>query len=262
MIEKGFSPTPAEINLLIQSFCQESRPKDAKKLMEECLNNGCDVNVVNFTTVIHGFCQNKDLETAFSVLDDMYLNNVQPDAVTYTAIIDTLGKNGSIEEAVQMTKKMLHKSLIPTPVTYRVVIHRFCQHGKVDELLSLLEKMLSRQPCKTAYNQVIEKLCSLGNLEEAYKLLGKVLRTASRTDANSCHMLMEHYLRKGDPLSSYKVACRMFSRNLIPDLKLCEKVSKSLVVHGKSHEEDELMLRFVERGKISPKNKFNKVISA
>ncbi|KAK9266358.1 hypothetical protein L1049_012629 [Liquidambar formosana] len=219
--------------------------------MEECLNEGCAVNVVNFTTVIHGFCQKDDLEAALSLLDDMYLSNKHPDAVTYTTIIDALGKKGRIEEATELIMKMLRRGLVPTPVTYRTVIHRYCQMGKVENLLMLLEKMLSRQECRTAYNQVIEKLCSFGNLEEAYKLLGKVLRTASRIDANTCHLLLESYLSQGIPLSAYKVACRMFNRNLIPDLKLCEKVNKRLMLEGKSAEADKLMLRFVERGHIS-----------
>lgn len=147
---------------------------------------------------------------------------------------------------------MLRVGLIPTPVTYRTVIHQYCRMGRVEDLLKLLEKMLSRQECRTAYNQVIEKLCSFGNLEQAYKLLGKVLRTASKIDANTCHMLIESYLSKGIPLMSYNVACRMFNRNLIPDLKLCEKVSKKLMLEGKSEEADKLILRFVERGRISP----------
>ena len=49
---------------------------------------------------------------------------------------------------------------------------------------------------------------------------------------------------------SYNVACRMFNRNLVPDLKLCEKVSKKLVMEGKSEEADKLILRFVERGRV------------
>ncbi|WZZ16227.1 hypothetical protein YC2023_109316 [Brassica napus] len=123
--------------------------------------------------------------------------------------------------------KMLHKGIDPTPVTYRTVIHRYCQMGKVDDLV--LEKMLLRQKCRTV-NQVIEKLCGLGKLEEADKILGKVLRTASTSDAKTCYVLMEGYLKKGVPLSAYKVACRTFNRDLIPDVKMCEKLSKRLVL--------------------------------
>ncbi|KAL6991539.1 hypothetical protein U1Q18_009650 [Sarracenia purpurea var. burkii] len=123
---------------------------------------------------------------------------------------------------------------------------------RVEELLKLLEKMLSKQECRTTYNHVIEKLCGFGNLDEAYKLLGKVLRMASRIDGETCHVLMESYLNKGNPLLSYKVACRMFDRNLIPDLKLCEKIRKRLMVEGKTDEADMLMLRFVASGSISP----------
>uniref|UniRef100_A0A0V0HM96 Putative ovule protein n=1 Tax=Solanum chacoense TaxID=4108 RepID=A0A0V0HM96_SOLCH len=144
--------------------------------------------------------------------------------------------------------KMLHRGVLPTAVTYRTVIHRFCQQHRVDDLLVLLEKMLSREGCKTAYNQVIEKLCGLGYTDEAYKLLGKVLRTASRVDSNTCHILIESYLKEGNPLSSYKVACRMFNRNLIPDLKVCDKVRDRLMQGGRVEEADKLMLRFVERG--------------
>ena len=104
----------------------------------------------------------------------------------------------------------------------------------------------------TVYNQVIEKLCGLGKLEEADKILGKVLRTASTSDAKTCYVLMEGYLKKGAPLSAYKVACRMFNRDLIPDVKMCEKLSKRLVLEGKVGEADQLMLRLVERGRISP----------
>ena len=225
---------------------------EAKKFMQECLNKGCAVNVVNFTTLIHVYCQKDDLEAALSLLDDMYLNNKHPDVVTYTTVIDALGKKRRIEEATEHIMKMLKKGLDPTPVTYRTVIHRYYQMGRVEDLLKLLEKMLSRHSCKTVYNQVIEKLCSFGNLEEADKLLGKVLRTAPRIDAKTCHIFMESYLSKGIPLSAYKVASRMFNRNLIPELKLCEKVSKRLMLEGKCEEADRLMIRFVERGHISP----------
>ncbi|KAI4300020.1 hypothetical protein L6164_033440 [Bauhinia variegata] len=112
--------------------------------------------------------------------------------------------------------------------------------------------MLARQTFRTAYNQVIEKLCHFGNLQEAEKLLGKILRTASKIDENTCHVLMQSYMNKEIALSAYNVACRMFSRNLIPDLKLCEKVSQRLVLDGKLEEADNLMLQFVERGSITP----------
>lgn len=251
MIRKGFYPSPVDINLLIQSQCRVGRPEEAKRLMEECLKKGCAVNVVNYTTVIHGFCQNDDLGSALSVFDDMYLNNKHPDAVTYTAIIDALGRKGRIDEANEMIKKMLHRGLLPTPVTYRSLIHHFCQHRRMDDLLKLMDKLLPRQSFKTAYNQIIEKLCCLGLVDEAYKLLGRVLKTASKTDADTCHILMRSFLKNGDPIGSYRVACRMFNRNLVPELKLCEEMSKKLISRQKLEEADKLMLRFVERGKHS-----------
>ena len=124
----------------------------------------------------------------------------------------------------------------------------FVGWGRVDDMLNLLDRMVKRKPFRTIYNHVIEKLCDFGNLEEAEKLLGKVLRTASKLDANTCHVLMESCLKKGVALSAYKVACQMFRRNLTPDLKLCEKVTKKLVLDGNLVEADKLMLRFVERG--------------
>ena len=181
----------------------------------------------------------------------MYLSNKHPDAVTYTTVVNALRRKGRIDQANELVTRMLGRGLDPTPVTYRTVIHWYCQTGRVEDLLNLLDKMLVRQNFKTAYNLVIEKLCSFGNLEEAEKLLGKVLRTASRIDANTCHILMDSYLSKGLPLSAYRVANRMFRRNVVPDLKLCEKVSKRLMLEGNSKEADNLILRFVERGCMS-----------
>ncbi|XP_051125081.1 pentatricopeptide repeat-containing protein At3g04760, chloroplastic isoform X2 [Andrographis paniculata] len=253
MIRKGFYPSPVEINLLIQSLCQAGRTDQARKIMEECLKSGCAVNVVNFTTVIHGFCQKDDLDAALSVLDDMYLNNKHPDEVTYTVVIDALGRNGKISEATEMTKKMLHCGLLPTPVTYRSLIHHFCQHGRVDDLLKLMDKMLLRKNCKTVYNQILEKLCCFRHTDKAYELLEKVLRKASTFDKNTCHIIMRSYLKNGNPLGSYRVACRMFNRNLVPDLKLCEEVSKKLILEKKLDEADKLIMRFVERGSVPPR---------
>ncbi|GMN54535.1 hypothetical protein TIFTF001_023661 [Ficus carica] len=249
IVNKGNS---VEINLMIQSFYREGKMDKAKKFMEWCPQNGCAVNVVNFTTLIHGYCPRDDLETAVSLLDDTYLSNKHPDAVTYTTVVNALGRKGRIDEANELVMRMLGRGLDPTPVTYGTVIHWYSQSGRVEDLVKLLDKMLVRQNFKTAYNLVIEKLCSLRILEEADKLLSKVLRTASRIDANTSLILMDSNLSIGLPLSFYRVANRMFHRNMVPDIKLCEKVSKRLMLEGNSKEPDNLMLRFVERGRISP----------
>ncbi|RRT39908.1 hypothetical protein B296_00055133 [Ensete ventricosum] len=254
MLGNGFFPTTVEINLLIHALCMDGKPGDAKKFMEDCQSKGCTINVVNFTTVIHGFCKEGDLESALSLLDDMYLSNRHPDVVTYTVLVDAMGKKGKFEKATELVKKMLHRGFIPTPVTYRTVIHRYCEKGRVEDLLKLLEKMLGRQEFGTAYNQVIEKLCVFGKYDEAYKVLGKVLRTASKSDARTCHILMEGYMEKGLPLQSYKVACRMFHRNLIPDMKLCQKLSSKLIAEGHSGEGGWLLIKFVERGLTLPQH--------
>jgi len=188
------------------------------------------------------------LESALSLLDDMYLTNRHPDVVTYTVVVDALGKKGKMKEATELVQKMLKRGLLPTPVTYRTVIHRYCERGKVEELLILLDKMLARQQFSSAYNQVIEKLCAFGKLSEAYNLLSKVLRTASKRDAQTCHVLMESFLNRGLPLQSYNVACRMFQRNLIPDLKLCQKVESKLSQVGETQAAGKLIIKFVERG--------------
>lgn len=56
------------------------------------------------------------------------------------------------------------------------------------------------------------------------------MRTISKLDAKTCHVLIENYLTKGNALSAYKVAPQMFIRNFIPNLKLCEKGTKKLVL--------------------------------
>lgn len=55
---------------------------------------------------------------------------------------------------------------------------------------------------KMAYNLVIEKLCQVGHIDEAYKHLGRVLRTASKFDADTCHVLMKVFLKNEDPIGS------------------------------------------------------------
>ncbi|KAM2512428.1 hypothetical protein TB2_035868 [Malus domestica] len=210
MYKHGCRPNTVSYTALLNGLCRSQNSLEASGMMSTSEEEWWTPNAITYSVVMHGLrregklveaCDINDLDTALSLLDDMYLSNKHPDTVTYTTVINALGKNGRIQEATEVMKKLLSKGLDPTPVTYRTIIHW------VDELLQLLEKMFLRQNCKTAYNQVIEKPCSFGNLEEADKLLGKVLRTASRVDAKTCHSLMDGYLRKGNPLSAYKVAC-------------------------------------------------------
>ncbi|GAB2281767.1 hypothetical protein Dimus_016335 [Dionaea muscipula] len=214
--DEGFFPTPVELNLLLQSLCREGRANEAQKFMVECKSKGLAVNVVNFTSVvIHGYCNKDDLDGALSLLDDMYLNKKHADAVTYTVLVDALAKLNRIEEATELAMEMLKRGILPTPVTYRSVIHRYCQKWQVGRFVETIGENALKT---TLYNQVIEKLCCFGYISEAYDLL---------------------------------VACRMFNRNLVPDVKLCEKISKKLILGGNLDEADEIMLRLVERGNTS-----------
>ncbi|CAN6683705.1 unnamed protein product [Malus baccata var. baccata] len=206
MYKHGCRPNAVSYTALLNGLCRSQNSLEASEMMSTSEEEWWTPNAITYSVVMHGLrkegklvgaCDINDLDTALSLLDDMYLSNKHPDTVTYTTVINTLGKNGPIQEATELMKNMLSKGLDPTPVTYRTIIHWYCQ----------MRRMFLRQYCKTAYNQVIEKPCSFGNLEEADKLLGKVLRTASRVDAKTCHSLMDGYLRKGNPLSAYKVAC-------------------------------------------------------
>ncbi|QHO27712.1 Pentatricopeptide repeat-containing protein [Arachis hypogaea] len=108
------------------------------------------------------------------------------------------------------------------------------------------------------FTTLFDALGRTDRLDEAAELITKmlckgleptpVLRTASNLNANTCHVLIESYLTKGLPLSANRVTSRMFSRNLVPDLKLCQKVSKKLMSDEKLVETDNLMLQLVERG--------------
>ncbi|KAJ3674534.1 hypothetical protein LUZ60_005150 [Juncus effusus] len=256
MIKKGFFPTPVEINLFIRALCEEGKNDEARTFLQNCQSKGCFVNVVNFTTLIHGFCKKGDLNSVFSLLDDMYLNNKHPDAYTYTIIIDILGKKERFQEAINLIKKMLHRGVDPTPVTYRTIIHRFCEKNKVEELTEILDnKMLIRKEYRNVYNLIMEKLIRFGHLEKAYEfILPRVLRTGSKSDVLSLNLLIEGFLKKGLVLNSYKVACRVFKRNLVPDIRVCERVSKRLVLEGSEFEGRKLLEKFVERGIIRPPN--------
>nr|CAD1841520.1 unnamed protein product [Ananas comosus var. bracteatus] len=278
----GIKPNIITYNSLIKgsvvhSFCQSGRMEEAKNIVTEMISKGCLPDVVTYSAVIDGFCRIGKIDQARKMLKYMYKNNYaakmdssphRPRLIYFSMHCvkrvtwerrrsswrSVKARNDRFEEATELAKKMLHRGLVPTPVMYRTVIHRYCEKGKVEELLKLLEKMLQRKELRSAYNQVIEKLCALGKPEEAYKILGKVLRTASKIDGQTCHILMESSLRSGLPLQSYEVACRMFQRNLIPDVKVCQKVKDRLVLEGHANHGEKLMTKFVERGLLSPQN--------
>ncbi|PSS02533.1 Pentatricopeptide repeat-containing protein [Actinidia chinensis var. chinensis] len=241
MYKDGCRPNTVSYTAFLNRLHRSEKSSETRQMMNLSEEEWWTSNAITYSIVMHELRREEELSEALDLVKEMVNRGFYPTAIEMNlliqslcqvAIINALGKKGRIEEATELIKK-IHKGLIPSVVMYQSVSHRFCQQGRAEDLLKLLEKMLSRQKCRTAYNQLIEMLCSFGNLDEAYKLLGTVLRTVSRIDANTCHMLMQSYLSKGSPLLSYKMACRMFNRNLTHDLKLCEKVRKRLMLGAK-----------------------------
>ncbi|EYU33400.1 hypothetical protein MIMGU_mgv1a023529mg [Erythranthe guttata] len=277
MYKHGCKPNCVSYTALLNGLCLNGKSSEAREMMN--MSEGMWApNAVTYSVVMHGFRREGKLSEACDVMREMIGKGFYPSPVEINILIQSLCKAGRADQSKKLLEECMKKGCAVNVVNFTTVIHGFCknddleaalsvlddmylnnkhpdEHGKVDDLLKLIEKMLRRESCKTAYNQVIEKLCCFGNVDEAYELLGKVLRTASRSDANTCHILMRSFLKNENPIGSYRVACRMFNRNLVPDLKLCEEVSKKLILQQKFDEADKLILRFVERGHIPPEGK-------
>ncbi|KAG6383710.1 hypothetical protein SASPL_156526 [Salvia splendens] len=270
MYKHGCKPNCVSYTALLNGLCRDGNSLEAREMMD--MSEGWwTPNSVTYSVILHGFRREGKLSDACDIMMEMIRKGFYPSPVDINLLIQSLCRVGKTEQARKLMEECLKKGCAVNVVNYTSVIHGFCQnddlasalsvfddmylnnkhpdaHGRVDDLLKLMDKLLPRQSFKTAYNQIIEKLCCFGHTDEAYKLLGRVLRTASKIDVDTCHILMRTFLRNENPLGSYQVASRMFNRNLVPDLKLCEEVSKKLISQKKLEEADKLMLRFVERG--------------
>lgn len=110
--------------------------------MEVDEKEGCELDVVAYTTLMGVLCRAGRLNKARKLLKEMKNSQYRPDYVTYNTLIDKYGGSGNVDAAWEVWKEMEADRCGPNVVTFTSIINALCYGGKVDVALGLLAVMI------------------------------------------------------------------------------------------------------------------------
>lgn len=211
MLVEGCEPNYIVYDALIDGFCKSGKLDEAQEVFAKMSERGYSPNVYTYSSLIDRLFKDKRLDLALKVLSKMLENSCAPNVVIYTEMIDGLCKVGKTDEAYKLMLMMEEKGCCPNVVTYTAMIDGFGKVGKVEKCLELLREMGSKgcAPNFVTYRVLINHCCATGLLDEAHKLLDEMKQT--------------YWPRH---ISSYRKVIEGFNREFILSLGLLDEISE------------------------------------
>ncbi|XP_057453658.1 pentatricopeptide repeat-containing protein At5g24830 isoform X2 [Lotus japonicus] len=174
MADTGIQPNRVTCNILVHALCENGHLKEAKKMLEEILNDDKDIpDLVTSTVFMDHYFKNREFIQAFSLWNEMRQNSMEVDVVAYNVLINGLCKNQLMNLAYGYACEMLKKGVLPDAFTYNILIGALWKEGKTREacyILGVMSKM-GIVPDEISYKVMIRGLCFDRDIVRAKELL-------------------------------------------------------------------------------------------
>jgi pentatricopeptide repeat protein len=139
-------PDMITYSMLIKAQCDAQDMGKALQILEEMLQNSCEVDDVVFTHLIEGCCHVSNVQLAEKLFRDMLLAKIQPSVYTLTALVKVYGKCGQSEKAWEHVRMMEERfNLRPTVVIYTCLISGLNRQRKYSDAYQAFQMM--RRSC-------------------------------------------------------------------------------------------------------------------
>ncbi|GLJ09844.1 hypothetical protein SUGI_0116840 [Cryptomeria japonica] len=122
MIQKGLSPDVVSYSALIHGLRQQSRTKEANRLLFRMMYDDLIPNEITYDTLVEYY------------VDENLESNV--------ALIKGLCMKGKMIEAEKVFEAMLEKNSTPNDVAYSVLIHGHCEDGNIQKAFGMYNEMV------------------------------------------------------------------------------------------------------------------------
>merc|ERR1719482_1911779 len=127
-------PDMITYSMLIKAQCDAGDMGKALQILEDMLQNQCDVDDVVFTHLIEGCCQVSNLALAEKLFKDMLSAQISPSVYTLTAMVKVYGKCSVSEKAWDLVRSMEERfGLRPTVVIYTCLISGLLRQKKHED---------------------------------------------------------------------------------------------------------------------------------
>ncbi|OMO54636.1 hypothetical protein CCACVL1_27703 [Corchorus capsularis] len=219
----------SSFNTLIHGFCKARKLDDARKILKEMKEYGCQPCVVSYTCFIEAYCREKDFEKVDSVLDEMKKKGCTPNAVTYTIIMHARGKSGTIRKALEVYEMMKNDGRLPDSSFCSSLIFILSKGGRLKDADEIFEDMEKQgiKPTVLTYNTMISLACEHSLEEKALKLLQRMEEDSCKPNVFTYKPLLRMCCRK----KRMKVLNVLLSHMLNNDVSI-DLSTYCVLVHG------------------------------
>jgi pentatricopeptide repeat protein len=205
MLDSGVTPTLYCYTLLIKIYsCHLLQFDSAFAVLNWMFHEGCEPNVVTYSTLIAGLCKAGRIDDALNLFDQMLQRGCAPNEHTYAPILRALCSEGRIQEVKELIKSMSSHVCHPDLVIYNILVYGLCKIGDFDEVDRVINasKRNGWEPDTITYSTYIAGLCYAGKAQEALWQLGGMIKKGLRPTTIGLNILLEGIGREMNVSSS------------------------------------------------------------
>ncbi|KAB2036864.1 hypothetical protein ES319_D03G032200v1 [Gossypium barbadense] len=161
----------------MKGLCKADRMVEAMRVFDEMEKNGCQGDVLAYTTLISGFCKWGKLERAYELLDRMKTEGLVPNSLTYLHIMVAHEKKEELEKCLELIEEMRKIGCVPDAGIYNVVIRLACKLEEVKEAARVWDEMERSgfSPGVDSFIVMIHGFIAQGCLVEACELFKEMV---------------------------------------------------------------------------------------
>jgi pentatricopeptide repeat protein len=195
-------PDMITYSMLIKAQCDAQDMGKALQILEDMLQNSCDVDDVVFTHLIEGCCHVSNVALAEKLFKDMINANIKPSLYTLTAMVKVYGKCGQSEKAWELVRGMDERfSLRPTVVIYTCLISGLLRQKKYEDASTAFQWM--RRACNPdgqCVSTMISGLAEGGLWDALDELVTDTLKRSPpvRLHSDCFNVALNHLLNNGE----------------------------------------------------------------
>ncbi|XP_010275217.1 PREDICTED: pentatricopeptide repeat-containing protein At2g37230-like [Nelumbo nucifera] len=254
----GIKPNSNTYSTLLPGLCDAEKMTEARNLVKEMMERHLapkDNSV--FLRLISSQCESGNLEWGDDVLKAMIRLHIPTEAAHYGVLIENFCKAGAFDRAVKLLDKVIEKEILLNPSSssemepsaYNPIIEYLCNNGQTGKAETFFRHLMKRGvQDPVAFNNLICGHSKEGNPESALEILKIMNRRAVPSVADAYRLLVEGFLRKGEPADAKTALDGMIESGHLPDPSLFRSVMESLFDDGRVQTASRVMKSMIEKG--------------
>lgn len=228
-VKSGFAPSAKTISILIRGWGDIGDSNEARKLFDEMLQGGYEMDVLAFNSMLEALCKGGNVDEAYRMFQEIGSNGVCPDAYTYSIFIRAYCEVDDMHSAFRVLDRMRRYNLLANVYTYNCIIKKLCKTELVDEAYQLLGEMIERgvRPDSWSYNAVLAYHCEHCEVNRALRLIHRMEKENCMPDRHTYNMVLRLLIRVGRIDRATEVWESMGNRGFYPSAS-----TYAVMVHG------------------------------